>query len=52
MDILGFSPLIILLVVLGILIFMKLMKYAGIILLVAVVYLAAKLGWIPGIAPF
>lgn len=51
-DILGYSPVLVLAVVLGIFIFLKIMKYATLILVLIVVYLAAKFGLIPGIAPF
>ena len=49
-DILGLSPFIILLVIVGIFVFMKIMKYAVLVLVVAAVYLAWQLGLIPGLA--
>jgi hypothetical protein len=51
-DILGFSPVVILLIIVGVFIFLKIMKYALLIAIIAGVYLAAKFGLIPGIGPF
>jgi hypothetical protein len=51
-DLLGLSPAIIALIVVGIFVFLKIMKYATLIFAFAVLYLLAKFGFIPGIAPF
>ena len=51
-DLFGLSPAIVLLIVVGIFVFLKIMKYAVLILALAILYLAAKFGFIPGIAPF
>jgi hypothetical protein len=49
LDILGLSPLVILLFVVGIFVFLKVMKYALLIAVIAVVYLVWKLNLIPGV---
>ncbi|HEV8359417.1 MAG TPA: hypothetical protein VGR28_03070 [Candidatus Thermoplasmatota archaeon] len=48
-DLLGLSPLVILLVIVGIFIFLKVMKYAILIAIIAIVYLAWQLNLIPGL---
>ncbi|MCA1814041.1 MAG: hypothetical protein LC624_08830 [Halobacteriales archaeon] len=48
-DILGFSPLLVLLVILAALIFLKMMKWIVLIAIIAAVYLALKLGMVPGV---
>lgn len=48
-DLLGLSPVVILLIIVGVFIFLKVMKYAVLIAIIAAIYLAWKLNLIPGV---
>jgi hypothetical protein len=49
-DVLGLSPLVILLVVLGVLIFLKMLKWIVLIAVLAGVYVVLKMGLVPGVS--
>lgn len=49
LDLFGLSPLLILLIIVGVFVFLKVMKYALLIAVIAGIYLAWQLNLIPGV---
>lgn len=50
-DLLGLSPLAILLILVGVIIFLKVFKYIVLVAVLAIAYFAWQLGYIPGLHP-